>query len=781
MRRQKAIASIIIILIVIVVAAVVLQPFFKPDMAKAGLEISSDGKGKLYITERHADTSYVYRVDEKGNIDAAITLPYLVMSTKFMGDKVYGVVFHDEEKTWSLDELSADLTSYRVVASGGYDLIGSIRGFSSSKDRVFLVGNGTTGNSIVILSYDPSGQELATDDFISAEAAGVKGMSVFKEVNFPIEDSPVDFTFDGEALYALHMNGKISKITDDTDVSTEDTYLQSILYCRQSMPIVLDKERHEISLLDNFPKLTPSYTYDRLTPGSATVWTGGAAMLAQDTDGKTNIYFANEDSTNTWKPVYEYHIPLKVQMKFMDYPPTKIWIITIALAIAFIFSMMLAIYVRRLVLRVCATISVLGCFMLAVLCSLVWILSNDISLKEVDAASGGVIHEYLAPEVVQVRVAFEAFTYGGITLIIAIAVAIFFTGWSLRPLRDLTKRIGKFIEGDFTVDAMVSTTGDLGRMSRAVTEMGVSLAIKQYETDRMVESYSRFVPRDADRLLERASIMEVGTGDVARVEGCIATVSVENRENVMRIMDSRGFMAFVNSCFARIFECANKYKGALLSGEFLAALPILFSEQYGANHGDSIRFGLDLIDHMTTDDGKLPAPDFFMLLHTTDFLYGIAGTQEKAFPFISSAELNYLYNCNSGLRKLGIRIAATQEYLDNLAEDTSDGEQTSKFAKRYIGMIQTPDVSREYQIYEMLDCLSDRERDLRINYDSKVQDAIKLFYKNDFYPAMVAFSSILNLNPRDGLVRWYAFACEKYFNEGKTENIRYDLLHDEGK
>jgi hypothetical protein len=786
----------LIILIVIGAAVAVLQPFFTPDISKAGLVLSSDGEGKVYITERHSEESFIYRVDNRGNVDAAVKMEGEVMATIYMGGHLYSFVYHNDASSWTLEELPANLSSSREVGSGKYQLIGSAHLLSSSGDRVFITGSGEDGNHLVALSYNPGEQTAATDDFASAEAAGVKGMSVYMQATVSNANTPYEFICDGVAIYTIQANDKMSMITDETTVRTKETYPDSWLYCREGTVFILNPATHEISIVDEFPKMTASYTYDRLLPGGLTLWNDGAAMLAKDMkndkDAKNDmkLYFAESGSTNKWNQVYSYHVPFDIQMRLKDYKPEKIWIITIALAIAFIFSMMLSIFVRRIVLRVCATISVLGCFMLAVLCSLVWILADDIVIAELNVAEGSVIHEYVAPEVAQVRVAFEAFCYGGIALIVAIAVAVIFTSFSLRPLRDLTKRIGKFIEGDFTVNGMVSSSGDLGRMSRAVTEMGVSLAIKQYETDRMVESYNRFVPRDAERLLDRAGIMEVSTGDVARVDDCIAIVSVENRVSVMNTMDSRGFMTFVNSCFSRIFECSNRYKGALLSGEFLEVLPILFTERLGSSRGDTVRFGLELIDSMTVTGNASPEPDFFMLLHKTDFLYGIAGTNEKAFPFISSAELNFLYNCNTGLRSLGIRMAATQEYLDNLMrDDDATGtdaksglhEQATDFAKRFVGTIQTPNGSNEYRIYEILDCLSDKERDIRLGYDERVQSAIELFYNNDFYTAMVEFSSILKQNPKDGLIRWYAFACEHYFNAGDTANIRYDLLNAEGK
>jgi hypothetical protein len=494
-------------------------------------------------------------------------------------------------------------------------------------------------------------------------------------------------------------------------------------------------------------------------------------------------------------------VPIMDRIAFRDYKPKKMWIIVLSLTAAFIISAMIAINVRRLAFRVSATFSAVGCFMLAVMCRLVYKTAGGLALVEVDSdsgnvlseelapeqiqdhlfsfsSSGGALHEYLASEGMQSEVAFSAFLYGGAALICAVTIAVVFIAVSLRPMRDLTKRIGRFVEGDFSVDGMVATKGDLGKLIRAVTEMGVSLAIKQYETNCMIDSYARFVPKNAAALLGRAGIMEVSTGDIASIDECVALVSVENRRNVMHSADNHGFMAFMNGAFMRILEFARKRNGSLLSGGFLDVLPILFSEGLGARKGDALQFGIDLIDRVDNGEGELPVPDFFILLHKTDFLYGIAGTDKKAFTFISSAELNFLSDCNAPLNQLGIHVVATKLYLDNLVDDGRK-DVADAFAKRHIGKVRFADEARDYILYEMLDYLSDRERNLRLSYDDTLQNAIDMFYRNDFYPAMVEFSSILKANPGDGLVRWYAFASEKYFSEKDRTKVRYQLFGSE--
>jgi hypothetical protein len=838
---RRVVFSIIIILFTLAVSAVALWPFFPPSAEKAGFNFATDAYGSLYLSESHADCSFLYRVDGRSNVEHVLKTNGIITRVVGLGDHIYFLTVEDDfSKGWSLMETDRDLDRAREVASGTFDLLGEAYTLSSGEGKVFLSGAGPLGQRLLALSYVPDGKGASADDAANAESgltdasvasgagvtgasvvggdeqaiaygnaggqgtiAGIKGMNVYMQYSLTGDDSATDYVCDGESIIVLLTTGHIARVTPDGLNRTEELYKDSLLRCEGGVLTVLNKNDSKVLAESAALKFTSVHEYSDLNVRGFAVKGGEAVLLASVGDKKASLYFADPASLSKWEKVPKMDVPLMERLGFVDYKSPKVFIIVLTLAIAFILSGMIAINVRILVLRVCTTFAAMGCFMLSVMCYLVFKTAGSLALVEVDPGSGGVLseiiaspniqanllslsslggvpREYLASEGMQSDVAFSAFLNGGVALICAVIISVVFMVFSLRPMRDLTKRIGRFVEGDFSVDGMVATKGDLGKLIRAVTEMGVSLAIKQYETNCMVDSYARFVPRNAAGLLGRAGIMEVSTGDIAAIDECIALVSIENRHSVMHRTDRQGFMDFMNGSFTKIMEFALQRKGAMLSAELLDVLPILFSAKLGAKPDDTLRFGLDLIDCVDDVDGEgeLPAPDFFLLMHKTDFLYGIAGTDKKAFTFISSAELNFLRACNAPLRQLGIHMVATSQYLDNLEADGSK-DVADSFAKRHIGMVRFADEARDYTLYEMLDYLSDRERSLRLSYDERVQNAIDMFYRDDFYPAMVEFSSILKANPSDGLVRWYAFACEKYFREKDPSKVRHQLFGSE--
>ncbi|MCL1823704.1 MAG: hypothetical protein FWG44_05830 [Oscillospiraceae bacterium] len=365
------------------------------------------------------------------------------------------------------------------------------------------------------------------------------------------------------------------------------------------------------------------------------------------------------------------------------------------------------------------------------------------------------------------------YIFKGLILVLSAVTVMFLLNRRLtKPLRKILKRMGRYADGNFSTDNKSKSYGDAGAIERAMSEIGVSLAINEYETKTMVNSFYRFVPRGIQKLLNRSGITEINSGDAVSVTDNICVLSVENREEAQSIAGDSGFMNFVNDCFLKVHEQVQKQNGMLLSGDFnLSALPILFPAESGASSG--LRFGLDLIGvsgEQKNDGGT--EPDFFMILHNAKFLYGIAGTEEKAFPFLSSYEMNFLNSYSRQLRSLQTRVVMTEQYY-NCLKETREG---LNFSVRFIGFISSKDGRYSYKLYELLNCYPDSERIMRLRYDDKFQKAIRLFLKNDFYLARSEFSSILRSNPDDGVARWYIFACEHFFNSSDLSKVTYNLF-----
>ena len=335
-----------------------------------------------------------------------------------------------------------------------------------------------------------------------------------------------------------------------------------------------------------------------------------------------------------------------------------------------------------------------------------------------------------------------------------------------RPIAQLTRQMEAVSDGDTTVREDIPAGEDeLGTMARTMQEMCMGLSIKDYELRGALHSYSRFVPRGLERVLERASIMEVSFGDVRSMTGNVGLLAVNDQDQARARLEDGPFVQFVNDSFSAIQHSVQEGEGYLLStGLDLGAVRVL----YQGSAAKAVESGLSLVGagrERTPDSGG--RPDFFLMLHTASFLYGIAGTEDEVFPFLSSSELEFLGRYAPRFRGTGVRLVLTDAFLPQLEPG---------HATRYIGFITSEDGKYTYKLHEMLDTYPDLERNLRIRYDARLQEGIQLFYRNDFYLARNIFSALLRACPGDGIVRWYLFACEHFFNCEELDRVDYRLF-----
>ncbi|MDR1028104.1 MAG: hypothetical protein LBL63_01650, partial [Clostridiales Family XIII bacterium] len=375
---------IIIILLTLGVSVAMLWPFFEPDLKKAEFSFSTNYDGEIYLSESHEDCSFLYKVDKEGNVGNILKLDGIISGTLSLKDSVYFVsTTYDFSQGWSLMEADANLKEAHEVARGDFDQFGSVYTLSSDENRVYLTFTDSAGKRILVLSYTPGADGMTGEGLV-----GVENMDVHMEWTFTDGNTAVDYVCDGESILALLSTGEVARITKGGAEYTDELFTNSTLRCRDGRVVLLNKNTREVFVEENFPNFSRNRVYENLNVRGFAMVEEEVILLASRSDGSANLYFSESASTNRWEAMPEMRVPIEKRASFVDYKSVKIWIIVVAIAIAMIVSAMIAVYVRRLVVRVCATFAAVGCFMLAVMCVLVFITSGEVVLVEIDAASG---------------------------------------------------------------------------------------------------------------------------------------------------------------------------------------------------------------------------------------------------------------------------------------------------------------------------------------------------------------------------------------------------------
>jgi hypothetical protein len=331
------------------------------------------------------------------------------------------------------------------------------------------------------------------------------------------------------------------------------------------------------------------------------------------------------------------------------------------------------------------------------------------------------------------------------------------------PLLRLPKQMSDIVAKRIWDERTRFGFGEVGNIQRAVQEICLSLSIREYEMSVAMKNYRRFMPQDLDILLERANLMEIEYGDVACGEADFGLITTVLKGSKRFGANQHRFLDFVFAAFRSIYAAAAGNAIFLRTGFSLTGFTLLFRN----GSADGVRMGIRLATEAVETPEGVPKPEFLLVLHRTDYEYGVTGCDARAITFLSSYELGLLAKVSPKLSTLGVKLLITERCGKGLSDAVST---------RYIGYITSSDEQHNIKLYEVLDVYRESAKSLRKQYNEKFQEAIRLYYKNDFYLARNIFSEIFKNCPDDGVAKWYIFACERLFNRTDFSTINYSIF-----
>ena len=302
------------------------------------------------------------------------------------------------------------------------------------------------------------------------------------------------------------------------------------------------------------------------------------------------------------------------------------------------------------------------------------------------------------------------------------------------------------------------TSWDINTMWNSLYEIFKDRERVFYSRSRIFQAYYRFAPRNIEKLFDKEAISEVQVGDSATVEATVALINTD----VMSDVDQDGRLTLLNDYFEDV--CRNQIDGdgvLVANNSNLSSLKALFTGDIRA----AVRFGIDTLQLL--GENRKDKQKISIIIHHTNPQYGIAGTQEQAFPFVASGELDGLQNYSEEFRRQGVKLVITDTIHDKL---------DASIERRYIGYLLLNNLRKRIDCYEVLDVYSAQDRILRRNTDSDFQEGLQLFYQNDFYLARGKFAEVLKVCPQDRLATWYLFRCDGLMDNRNVDNVGHGLF-----
>ena len=297
---------------------------------------------------------------------------------------------------------------------------------------------------------------------------------------------------------------------------------------------------------------------------------------------------------------------------------------------------------------------------------------------------------------------------------------------------------------------------DLRNMWNSLHEIEKKIDKINYSSFKRLEAYYRFPPRNIEKILGLESILDVESGMKTDIHGtlCVITGSSSLRYDD-RIESLHGLLNYLKD--------HPEQEGVIVSDtDSLTSVELLFDEE-AKSTGD---FAVDFLRDCRETRSNIKSPSVF--LYHGQFEYGVTGTEDQSRVFLLSRGSGELINLAKWFRKQNLGVVVTEEIKKR---------ERNAFDYRYIGFVYIEESGVEMKLYEVLDGCPKKERELKILYRSKFDEAIKLFYQNDYYMARNSFSEILKNNPSDEIVRWYLFESERLLDSRGRSEYKPGAIH----
>lgn len=336
----------------------------------------------------------------------------------------------------------------------------------------------------------------------------------------------------------------------------------------------------------------------------------------------------------------------------------------------------------------------------------------------------------------------------------------------LRQNRELSRFVDAIqtVANGKTVEVREVQNGrDLRLMWNSLQEISKVVNNSNYNRYQAMKTSYRFVPKKAEEILSKDSIIDVKGGDFVRLYGTVAVISsVESEQQARKIAER------MNRFVALIEKYQKENGGYFVSSQWnLEVMKLLFLEE---THS-ATAFGISFLQELYGEEFFRPL-ETCMLLHYSRFIYGVAGTNTQSFSFLLSTQMRELEHYAEWFQSLGLKLVIT--------ETVKEREKTDSIL-RYIGYVQLKSTGEKLNMYEVLDACPYQELKAKAETNDRFQKAIQLFYQEDFYLARSEFSEVLKDNQFDHIAKWYLFTCEKYLNGEHESGDICRLAIDEGQ
>ncbi len=340
-----------------------------------------------------------------------------------------------------------------------------------------------------------------------------------------------------------------------------------------------------------------------------------------------------------------------------------------------------------------------------------------------------------------------------------------------RQIKNILKKMPEEIDGDLSPfiddinEAYEEFDRELGLLERIQSNNAEEInKFKECEKDiavltnkaNMLDSFSRFVPKQFLKFLNKEDITQVELGDATMLKMSILFSDIRNFTTLSESMTVAENFRFLNSYMKRMGPVIHELDGFIdkfIGDAIMALFPPGF-EDNALRAAIEMRRVLAIYNEHRMSVGYRPI-DIGIGLNNGELMLGTVGSPARLDTTVIGDSVNLASRMESLSKDVGAKILITEFMYAALADP-------SEFHLRKIGKVLVAGKNNSVDIYEVMDDDGEEIIKKKESYMAIFEEALKSYKEAKFEDAFVFFKECRDACPEDMPVAIYFARCKQY-------------------
>ncbi|MCL2801155.1 MAG: HAMP domain-containing protein [Treponema sp.] len=326
-----------------------------------------------------------------------------------------------------------------------------------------------------------------------------------------------------------------------------------------------------------------------------------------------------------------------------------------------------------------------------------------------------------------------------IAILLALSVLI---STIVKQLSVAGRVLSNIASGDRTARVSYVARDELGKVSHGLNSMAEEL---QGQFDRITslnESTIRFVPLQFMEHLGVSDITKMKLGDNVQRDITVLFFDIRYFSINSEMMTAGENFVFINKVLSIAGPIIRKNNGFVDKYIGDAAMALF------VNGIDAVRAGIELYNTLVNDEKTrvtigVDGISIGVGIHTGSVMMGIVGENERLSSTVISPNVNLASRVEGLSKQTASGLLITRDTMNQLAGNESE------FSYRFIGMVQAAGVNVVVGLFDMLDALSPKDKQLRLETKTIFESGVRKFHMKDYATAVERFEEVVKADPND--------------------------------